>query len=107
MQNKAGEGISEEEEKKGHAFVTWLKDRRNYRKVGHRFERCGYVPVRNPAAQDGHWVIHRKRQVIYAKATLTLPQRLAAAEELVSGTGTKLLAPDSDLADMMRREPTH
>jgi hypothetical protein len=29
-------------------FADWLEDRRNRRAILHRFEQCGYVPVRNP-----------------------------------------------------------
>jgi hypothetical protein len=48
----------------------------------YRFEQCGYVPVRNDAANDGLWKINRKRQVVYAKASLSLRDRLAAARTL-------------------------
>jgi Family of unknown function (DUF5906) len=55
------------------------------RQLPYRFEQCGYVPVRNDAAEDGLWRLHRKRQVIYAKATLPLRDRLTAAQKLVQG----------------------
>src|SRR5262249_28851578 len=29
-------------------FAEWLGDRKNRRIIPHRFEACGYVPVRNP-----------------------------------------------------------
>ncbi|MEP2581132.1 MAG: DUF5906 domain-containing protein, partial [Roseibium sp.] len=38
-------------------FREWLHDRRNRRKIPHRFDECGYAPVRNPDAKDGLWVI--------------------------------------------------
>ena len=60
-------------------FAEWLRDRKNRRQLGFRFENCGYVAVTNPAASDGLWVINRKRQVIYAKATLPVRDQLAAA----------------------------
>jgi hypothetical protein len=66
-------------------FRDWLKDRRNRRQIPHRFERCGYVQVHNDACADGLWVIHGKRQVIYAKAELTPRDRLLAAYELAGG----------------------
>ena len=47
-------------------FSEWLRDRKNRRKIPHRFDECGYVPVRNPDATDGLWKIGNKRQVVYA-----------------------------------------
>jgi hypothetical protein len=63
-------------------FVLWLKDRKNRRAIPHRFEQCGYVPVRNDARDTGLWVIGGVRQVIYAKAELSPRDRLAAASRL-------------------------
>jgi Family of unknown function (DUF5906) len=63
-------------------FEEWLKDRKNRRQIPYRFEQCGYVPVRNAAADDGLWKIKGRRQVVYAKATLTLREQLAAASRL-------------------------
>jgi hypothetical protein len=63
-------------------FETWIRDRRNRRQMPYRFEQCGYVPVRNDAAESGLWVINDKRQVVYAKASLPLSDRLAAARRL-------------------------
>jgi len=64
-------------------FSDWLKDRRNRRTIPHRFEACGYVPVRNPAdVHDGQWKIKGKRQTVYARQTLTLRAQIAAAEGL-------------------------
>jgi hypothetical protein len=65
-------------------FQTWIMDRKNRRQIPHRFEQCGYVPVRNDAAKSGLWVISGKRQVIYAKASMSSRDRLAAACELAS-----------------------
>jgi hypothetical protein len=64
------------------SLAAWLKDRRNRRTVPHRLEKCGYVPVRNDTADDGLWVINRKRQAIYAKAALSLHDQLKAARTL-------------------------
>jgi hypothetical protein len=50
------------------------------RVIPHRLEGCGYVPVRNDAADSGLWVINRTRQVVYAKATLSIRDRLKAAK---------------------------
>jgi Family of unknown function (DUF5906) len=66
-------------------FETWIRDRRNRRQIPYRFEQCGYVPVRNEAAESGLWVINKVRQVVYAKSSLSLRDRLAAARRLVSG----------------------
>lgn len=65
-------------------FETWIRERKNRRQVPYRFEQCGYVPVRNDAATSGLWVINKVRQVIYAKASLTPRDRLAAARKLAS-----------------------
>jgi predicted aminopeptidase len=37
--------------------------------------------IRNPAAKDGHWKVNGKRQVIYAKAKLSVRDRFIAAYE--------------------------
>jgi Family of unknown function (DUF5906) len=60
------------------AFAEWLHDRKNARRIPHRFEECGYVAVRNPASDDGRWKVSGKRHTIYAKAALPLRDRLAA-----------------------------
>jgi hypothetical protein len=75
----------------GEDFEEWLKDRKNRRQLPHRFEQCGYVPVRNNAANDGLWKIKNKRQVIYAKATLTLRDQLAAARRLAGEDGQTVI----------------
>jgi Family of unknown function (DUF5906) len=64
-------------------FAEWLRDRRNRRQMPHRFEQCGYVPVRNDAANDGLWPINGKRQVIYAKASLSLRDQLVAGRRFM------------------------
>jgi hypothetical protein len=66
-------------------FETWIKDRKNRRAIPHRLEKCGYVPVRNDLADDGLWKISGKRQVIYAKSTLSLVAQLQAARTLTGG----------------------
>jgi hypothetical protein len=63
-------------------FVVWLNDRKNRRAIPHRFEQCGYVPIRNPDRDTGLWVINGARQVIYAKAELCVRDQLDAANEL-------------------------
>ena len=63
-------------------IAEWLMNRKNRRAIPHRLERCGYVSVRNPDAKDGYWVIDSTRQPIYAKNTLSVNDRLAAATKL-------------------------
>jgi hypothetical protein len=64
-----------------HGFAEWLRDRKNRRQIPHRLEACGYVAVRSDS-KDGHWVVHGKRQVIYARADLSIRDRIAAANAL-------------------------
>jgi hypothetical protein len=47
-------------------------------------ERVGYVPVRNPDAEDGAFVVGRRRQSIYARRTLPLADQIRAARQLDS-----------------------
>jgi hypothetical protein len=64
-------------------IAGWLKDRKNRRLIPHRLEKCGYVPVRNDFAKDGLWKIGGARQVIYVKSTLSITERIGAANELM------------------------
>jgi Bifunctional DNA primase/polymerase, N-terminal/Family of unknown function (DUF5906) len=66
-------------------FQEWLMDRKNRRAIPHRFETCGFVPVRNTATKDALWVIGGKRQVIYARAKLSLKDQIKAAQRLSKG----------------------
>jgi hypothetical protein len=66
-------------------FGLWIKDRKNRRVIPHRLEKCGYVPVRNDAANDGLWVINGKRQAVYANSNLSVRDRLSAARQLATG----------------------
>ena len=61
------------------SFKEWLLDRKNSRRIPHRFEACGYVAVRNGDGKSGLWVVEGKRQVIYGKDSLTPSDRLLAA----------------------------
>jgi Family of unknown function (DUF5906) len=65
-------------------FADWLRDRKNSRRIPHRLETCGYVAVRYDNAKDGLWKFNGRRQVIYAKADLSVGEREAAAVELTS-----------------------
>ena len=73
------------------SFAAWLADRRNRRQTPHRFEQCGYSPVRNDFAKDGLWKIGDARQVIYALAHRSLHDRLAAAKLVVEHAGETVL----------------
>jgi hypothetical protein len=77
--------IDEITNKASSRFVDWLLDRKNRRAIPHRLESCGYVPVRNDAAKDGLWKIKGARQAIYAKAELSVSDRLKAASALTQG----------------------
>jgi Family of unknown function (DUF5906) len=59
-------------------FAEWLRDRKNARRIPHRFEECGYLAVRNPNSDDGRWKVSGKRHTIYANAALPLRDRLDA-----------------------------
>jgi Family of unknown function (DUF5906) len=63
-------------------FIDYLKDRKNSRRIPHRFEACGYTQVRNPDADDGLWRLNGRRQVIYARNNLSFADRLGAARRL-------------------------
>ena len=85
----------------------WLMERKNSRQIPHRLEKVGYVSVRNDTAEDGLWRVtyvrrvkveqsgmsparyedtatRVKRQVIYAKKTLTPNEQIAAARALAA-----------------------
>jgi hypothetical protein len=66
------------------AFAEWLRDRKNRRSIPHRFEDCGYVVVRNPNDTEGRWKISGTRHTIYAKASLSVRDRIAAAQKYVA-----------------------
>lgn len=63
-------------------FRALLTDRRNSRRIPHRFEECGYVQARNDAAKDGLFKVNGKRCVIYAKKTLSRHDQATAAMRL-------------------------
>lgn len=64
------------------AAAEWLLDRKNRRSIPHRLDRCGYTSVRNPETSDGRWRVQGKRRVVYVKASLSLPDQMAAARAL-------------------------
>jgi len=68
-------------------FEIWITDRKYHRQIPYRFEQYGYVPVRNGVADDGLWRINEKRQVVYAKASLSLRERLKLLRNLPGQIG--------------------
>jgi hypothetical protein len=70
-------------------FALWLGERKNRRAIPHRFEQCGYTPVRNDSGADGLWSINGTRQAIYAKANLSKAERIKAANALKRKLDTK------------------
>jgi hypothetical protein len=66
----------------GAELGLWLRDRKSRRQIPHRLEQCEYVPVRNDPVKDGLWVIGGRRQAIYAKASLSVRDRVSSAREL-------------------------
>jgi Family of unknown function (DUF5906) len=64
------------------AFYDWITDRKNRRAIPHRLEVCGYVPVRNDSNEQGLWKVGGKRQVVYAKNTLSISKQIEAATAL-------------------------
>jgi hypothetical protein len=70
-------------------IARWLDDRKNRRAIPHRLEQCGYVPVRNDTREDGLFIVNSCRQVVYAKADLSVRERIEAAGRLASEQGRK------------------
>jgi hypothetical protein len=66
----------------GTEAADWLMERKNRRAMPHRMERCGYVPVRNPDANDGLWKLQDRRQAVYAKARLSPRDQIVAVRRL-------------------------
>src|SRR5262249_39866974 len=66
------------------ASAAGLKDRRNSRLIPYRFEEAGYVTIRNPNQKEGRWKIKGKNVVVYAKATLSIRDRIVAAQAVAS-----------------------
>lgn len=64
------------------SFREFLTDRRNSRRIPHRFEECGYAQVRNEGTKDGYFKVGSKRCPIYARKTLARRDQIAAAERL-------------------------
>lgn len=65
-----------------HDLADELGDRKTRRQVPHKFERVGYVPVRNPDAQDGLFKIGGSRVAIYGRQNLPHPELIKAARRM-------------------------
>lgn len=65
-----------------HGISEDLAERKNRRAVPHRLERVGYVPVRNPDADDGLFKVDGRRCVVYARKTLPLARQIQAARSV-------------------------
>jgi len=65
-------------------LADWLRSRSNRRKLPHRLEAAGYVPVRNESdKRDGQWKVNGKRQTVYANVELCPRDRIEAARRFV------------------------
>ena len=60
-----------------------MTERKSRRTMPSRMERSGYAAIRNPNASDGLWAIQRKRQVVYARASLSAASQLRAVTTLI------------------------
>lgn len=72
-------------------FKKWLEDRRNRRNLPHRFEQCGYTPIRNPENQQGLWRIRNVRQAVYADKNLSMRDQIEAARNLDRGSSSDVI----------------
>jgi hypothetical protein len=63
-------------------LIDELRDRKNRRSMPYKLERVGYVPVRNPDADDGLFKIAERRQVVYANKRLTLAEQIRSVRQL-------------------------
>jgi hypothetical protein len=78
----------------GTDLENFLRDRKNRKTASFRIAAAGYEVVRNDAAQDGMWVVQvptfggedvGKRQTIYALSSLSVADRVGAAQQLADG----------------------
>jgi hypothetical protein len=61
----------------------WLSDRKNARAIPHKFERCGYVALRNDGSKDGRWKVRQKNRVIYVRKELSGQEQYEAAAKVI------------------------
>ena len=62
-----------------HELANELGDRKMRRAIPHKLARVGYVPVHNPDARDGLWVIEGRRSSVYAAKGLSTSDQIRAA----------------------------
>ena len=60
----------------------WLSDRKNRPSIPHKFDRCGYIALRNKDTTDGRWKIGGKNRVIYVRKVLSGQAQHVAATKL-------------------------
>ena len=63
-------------------IIDELRDRKTRRSMPYKLERVGYVPVRNPDAEDGLFKICGRRQTVYASKKLTLADQIKFAKSV-------------------------
>jgi hypothetical protein len=70
-------------------FKDWLADRKHIRIIPHRLEQCGYVKIRNDGESKGRWLIAGRRQMIYARSTLSRRDQLELVRSLTRRAAAK------------------
>jgi hypothetical protein len=63
-------------------LAQWLSEPKNRPTIPHRMSSVGYEAVRSETTH-GRWIINGKRTVVYAKAELSIRDRMVAAEAVV------------------------
>jgi hypothetical protein len=65
-------------------LAAFMIERKNRKTVSYRIIAAGYEVVRNDSVKDGLWVVNGVRKTIYAKKSLTVPERVKAAQQLAA-----------------------
>jgi len=86
-------------------FSNWLRETKNRRVLPFRFEQCGYSRVTNPSSKQGLWVVQGARQIIYAKAELSVRDRFAAASGLVHDAADVNTSAEKITPDVFKKNP--
>jgi hypothetical protein len=87
-------------------IASFLKERKNARRLSHLFEQCGYFALRNEGADDGRWKIDGKRQTVYARNDLSIREACDAVsqwQKAIAAENAKLHSDVSNL-DKARQE---
>lgn len=74
---------SDDKKRRFDDVLEWLLDKRNRKAFPHRFNRAGYVPLRNDGQSDGRWKVRGVNVVLYGDKTLPLKARLDAANDFI------------------------